>query len=107
MSKVIVVYTTFPDEADAKGVSATLLEARLVACANIMAPHRAFYRWERKVEDAPEVSVIFKTRAELFEAVKDKILELHPYECPCVVAWPVEKGHGPFLQWVVEETAES
>ncbi len=74
-----------------------------MACANIMAPHQSVYWWDGKVEQGEEVAVIFKTREDLFEAVKDKIVELHSYDCPCVVAWPVTKGHAPYLEWVEGE----
>jgi len=100
----IIIYTTCPNKEEAQKISKALVEERLVACANIMAPHEAVYRWEDKIEEAEEVAVIFKTRAELFEAAKDKIVELHSYDCPCVVSWPITKGHTPYLAWVAEET---
>jgi periplasmic divalent cation tolerance protein len=101
---MILIYSTFPNESCARRVSRVLVAAQLVACANIMAPHHAVYRWEGEIEESAEIAVLFKTRAALFEAVKDKILDLHPYDCPCIIALPVEKGHVPFLAWVEGET---
>ncbi|MCB1562146.1 MAG: divalent-cation tolerance protein CutA [Alphaproteobacteria bacterium] len=101
---MILIYSTFPDEACARHVSRALVEGQLVACTNIMAPHHAVYRWEGRIEESAETAVLFKTRAALFEAVKDKILDLHPYDCPCVIALPIEKGYTPFLEWVERET---
>ncbi|GJL84939.1 MAG: divalent-cation tolerance protein CutA [Micavibrio sp.] len=100
---VITIYTTCSNKEEAQKISKALVEARLVACANIMSPHEAVYWWEGKVEQSEEVAVIFKTREELFEAAKDKICELHSYDCPCVVAWPVTNGHASYLEWVSGE----
>lgn len=102
---IIFIYSTFPDEKEARSISRALVEARLVACANIMAPNQSIYHWDGVLEEGEEVAVIFKTRAELFETVKGKIVKLHSYDCPCVVALPIENGHIPFLDWVEKETA--
>ncbi len=102
----IIIYTTCSNKEEAQKIAEALVEARLVACANIMAAHEAVYRWEGKVESSEEVAVIFKTGEELFDAAKDKIVELHSYDCPCVVSWPITKGHPPYLEWVTKETGE-
>ena len=104
---LLIIYTTFPSSAEAETIAKALVESRLVACANIMAPHKAFYWWDGKVQNGTETAVIFKTRAELFEKAKEKILELHSYDTPCIVAWPIEKGHEAFLQWIEAETKVS
>lgn len=100
----LFVYMTCPDRAEAQKIASTLVEQRLVACANIMAAHEAVYQWKGKVESATEVAVVMKTRSDLFEDVKEAILKIHSYETPCIVALPIEKGHAPFLKWVEEET---
>ncbi len=82
-----------------------LLEKRLVACANIMAPHKSMYRWNDKIETGEEIAVIMKTQAGLFEKLREKILEMHSYECPCIVALPIEAGHADFMAWIASETA--
>lgn len=101
----IVIYMTCPAEDEAERIASVLLEKKLIACANIMGPHAALYRWQGRTERAREFAVIMKTRDTLFEDVKREILGMHSYECPCIVSWPVEHGHMPFLQWVEDETA--
>ena len=98
------VYTTFPNLAEAQKIAQHLLEQRLVACANIMAPHQSLYWWQGKIETAQEVAVIFKTRADLFENVAAAIKSLHSYDVPCIVALPIAAGHEPFLEWIEAET---
>jgi periplasmic divalent cation tolerance protein len=100
----IFLYVTCPDREEAGKIASALVEQRLVACANIMAPHEAVYQWKGKVESATEIAIVMKTRSDLFEDVKEAILKLHSYETPCIVALPIEKGHAPFLRWVEEET---
>lgn len=104
--ETIAVYATFASEDQAREIAQSLIEKRLVACANIFAPHQSVYRWQGKVEQAQEVAAIFKTRAELFEAVENQIKSLHSYDVPCIVSWDLAQGHGPFLQWIAAETAD-
>jgi uncharacterized protein involved in tolerance to divalent cations len=66
---------------------------------------RSIYRWQGKIETATEVVLIAKSRAALFEEIEKRITELHPYDCPCLVAWPIEAGHQPYLDWLGQETA--
>lgn len=101
---MIMIYVTYPGVEVAESVSKTLLEARLVACANILAPHRSLYWWEGAVQDEEEVAVLYKTRREQYEAVEARIKALHPYDVPCIVSWPVHKGEQGFVSWVREQT---
>lgn len=103
----IVVYMTCGDAGEAERISAALLDAKLVACANIMAPHTAHYNWKGKRERGTEVAVIMKTRSALLEQARAAAQRLHSYECPCIVAWPLAAGHVPFLDWIAAETSES
>jgi periplasmic divalent cation tolerance protein len=103
MADILVVYVTYPSAESAQAISRAVLEGRLAACANIFPAHRSLYWWEGSVQDAAEVAVIYKTSVSGFTALKEKILSLHPYECPCVAAWPVERGHSAFLEWVLRE----
>jgi periplasmic divalent cation tolerance protein len=49
--------------------------------------------------------VIFKTTVAGFEALKQRILELHPYDCPEVLGVDVADGHADYLAWVAEMVA--
>ncbi|HTK84812.1 MAG TPA: divalent-cation tolerance protein CutA [Patescibacteria group bacterium] len=100
----IVIYVTCANVAEAEKISTALLDEKLIACANVFAPHTAHYSWKGKREKGSEVAVIMKTRAVLFEKVRAGILKMHSYECPCIVAWPLGAAHGPFLDWIETET---
>ena len=96
----VIIYMTAASQDEAQSISKTLVEERLVACANILPAHSSLYWWEGKVESAQEVAVIFKSRAELFPQIEARIRALHSYDVPCIVSWPIEQGHAPFLQWI-------
>ncbi len=101
---ILMIYVTCADEAEAMRIADALLDKRLIACANIPAPHRAVYRWEGKTASEPEQGMILKTKPERFDKVKETIVAMHSYDCPCIVAWDADKGHAPFMDWVAEET---
>lgn len=104
MSDVLIVYCTLPDDERADQVARALVDERLVACVNVLPGVRSFYRWEGKVCDDPERLALIKTTAARFEAMKARLLELHPYDVPEVIAVPVDRGSDAYLDWVRSES---
>ncbi|MCB9989241.1 MAG: divalent-cation tolerance protein CutA [Rhodospirillales bacterium] len=100
----VLVYITVPTAEEGERITRLLLERRLVACVNMMAPHKSMYWWQGKIDQAEEIVIIAKTRAALFDDVKTAVCEMHSYECPCIVALPITDGHAPFLTWIEQET---
>jgi len=107
MANVVIVYTTWPDADTAEAVGAEAVAEQLAACANVEAPIRSIYRWQGAVERATEVAMTLKTTDEAAPALTAFILARHPYELPCVLAWPVDSeiSHGDYLDWVQEQVA--
>jgi periplasmic divalent cation tolerance protein len=106
MASVILLYTTWPDQEKARAAARAAVEARLAACANILAPMQSLYRWEGEIECAGETPMLLKTTAEAAPALRSLILELHPYELPCVLALPanVEFSDPDYVAWIARET---
>ncbi len=98
-----LMYVTVKNEEEAKEISTTLVEEKLVACVN-MFPIKSIYRWQGKVEHSDEFGMIMKTKDELVEDVIKKVKELHSYEVPCVISFDVGKGNPSFIQWVNDLT---
>jgi periplasmic divalent cation tolerance protein len=98
------VYVTASDAAEAEKLARAVVEARLAACANILGPTTAIYWWEGQVESGQEVALVLKSRQELVPAITEKIVALHSYDCPCVVALPISGGNADFLHWLEDET---
>lgn len=103
-SGYIMVYMTAQTRGEALTIAEALVEARLAACVNVLGDVTSVYRWQGKVETAAETAFIAKTRAELFEALRDKVKTLHSYDTPCIVAYPMGAGDAPYLDWIKSET---
>jgi len=99
-----VVLVTAPDAETAARIARALVEERLAACGNVVDGVRSIYRWEGEVEDAREALLILKTRAEVFERLRDRVLEMHPYECPEVLRLDVADGLPAYLGWIASGT---
>ena len=99
---VITVYATFTYAGQAQSIGKTVVDERLAACVNILGPCRSIYRWEGEVQTASEVPAIFKTTVERADALIARIKELHTYDIPAIVAWPIERLSADFGDWVEE-----
>ena len=103
MADILCVYVTCPTEEIAANIGKAMIERRYAACANILPPGRSFFRWEGKIEEATEATIIFKTTKANWPTLRDAVNEVHPYDLPCILALPVEDGYEPFLRWVKDE----
>ena len=102
-NKHVVVFVMAPVD-QAPDLARAIVSARLAACVNVVGGVRSIYTWKGEVCDDAEALMVAKTRAELFEALWQKIVELHPYEVPEVIALPIAAGHAPYLAWLEEST---
>ena len=103
-SGVLLVLTNCPDETSAARIRRELVDARLAACVNQLGPVRSTYRWQGAVEEASEVALLIKTTRERYEALQARLLQLHPYSVPEILAFPAERGFPAYLGWVQAET---
>ena len=101
--KMIVVQTTTANAADAERLAEALVTERLAACVQID-PIRSLYVWKGQVERQEERRLSIKTRADLFEAVRARLRDLHSYDTPEVIALAVEAADPDYLAWLAETT---
>ncbi len=101
---MIYIFWTCRDLEEGRRVARGLLERKLIACASLIPHVESIYRWEGKIEQGNEVKAILKTRKELFEAVREYIVEHCSYEVPEICSLNVERGNPKYLQWVINET---
>ena len=104
MSDHVVLFITAPSDDVATTLANALVGEGLAACVNRIPGVRSTYRWEGKMEVADEVLLLVKTRSASFEAVRARVLELHPYTVPEIIALPIVAGHAPYLAWIDEST---
>ncbi len=104
MTDALVVLVTTPSPERAAEIARALVEERLAACGNVVPGIRSLYRWQGKIQDEPEALLLLKTTRARFEALRDRVLALHPYEVPEEIALPVEAGNARYLEWIAAET---
>ncbi len=105
MTETLVVLVTTPTAERAAEIARALVTERLAACGNVIPALRSIYRWEGKIQDEAEALLVLKTTRARFEALRERVLALHPYQVPEVIALPVEAGSAPYLAWIAAETS--
>ena len=100
----VIVLTTLPAAADAGAFATALVEARVVACVNLLPPMESVYRWAGRIEREPERQIVMKTTRERVPALWERVRALHPYDVPEFLVLPVVDGEEGYLRWVREGT---
>jgi|SRR5690348_1526809 len=101
----LLCLSTCPDAETAARIARTLVEERLAACVNRLPCVASTYRWQGKIHEDAEVLLLIKTTRERFDALRDRLAELHPYEVPELVAFEIADGLPAYLEWLARETA--
>jgi periplasmic divalent cation tolerance protein len=99
-----LVFCTCPDADTASRIARALVDERLAACVNAIAGIVSTYRWKDAVHVDDEVLLVIKTTADRLDAMQARLIELHPYEIPEVLAIEPAAGSAPYLAWVERET---
>ena len=89
---------TTANKEEAEKIAQTLLEEKLIACANIINPVTSFFHWSGKIDRCEECLVVMKSRMDLFAELVERVKGLHSYEVPEVLALPIVDGSR--LIWV-------
>jgi periplasmic divalent cation tolerance protein len=100
VSEHLVVLSTVGKAEDAERIGRALVEGGLAACVNVLPAVTSIYRWKGRLEKDEERLLVIKTRADRFDALREALVALHPYEVPEVLALPVAGGHQPYLEWM-------
>jgi periplasmic divalent cation tolerance protein len=99
-NQYIIVLVTATNKHEAEKISRNLLEAKLIACANIVGPVTSHFHWIEKVEQAEEFLLMMKSRSDLFDKVSAAVAKLHSYEVPEILAIPIIAGSKSYLDWL-------
>ncbi len=99
-----MLYVTATSRSEAETIGRTLVGEKLAACVNIVDGATSIYQWKGKVEESSEAILFAKTRGNLADAALARINELHSNEVPCAVAYQMDAGLAPYLDWIESET---
>ena len=97
-----IVLTTAGSKGAAEDLAWALVERKLAACVNMVESIESVYRWKGEVQRSKEVLLIIKTTDELFDDVRNAIRELHGYELPECISFPIDQGSQAYLEWISE-----
>lgn len=100
----LIALCTCPDAAVADRIARTLVEERLAACVNRLPGVESTYRWNGAVSLETEVLLVIKTSRARYGALEARLVALHPYDVPEVIAIPVGEAYAPYLAWIAGET---
>ena len=96
----IVILVTAKDKKEASRIAQGLLEAKLIACANIIGGVQSLFWWDGKIDSSKEVLLVLKTKKSLFKKVAAKVRSLHSYQTPEIIALPMVDGSKDYLNWI-------
>ena len=105
-SNAVLVLVTAPNLATSRALAKAALEARLVACANLVPKIESHYRWQDKLESSAEVLIIFKTTKAKLKALEKLLVANHPYDTPEFLVLPIIAGNKRYLDWVTKSVTE-
>lgn len=93
-----VVRTTVGSPDAAQTLARRLVEGGLAACVHVQEV-RSLYRWKGELQDEPEWLVEARALASRVGAVREAILQGHPYEVPLVEVLAVTGVPPAYLDW--------
>lgn len=99
---VYLALVTGPDRETLSALGRDVVEEGLCACVNVLPGVSSIYRWRGEVQEDPEALALLKTTGTALDGLRDRVLELHPYDEPEFVAFRVDRGARSYLGWIVE-----
>ena len=106
MTDKIVVLVTGSNARECTRIARSLLDKRLIACANLIPQVRSLYHWKGKIADEKECLMLLKSSRELFAALQSEVEKLHSYSVPEVIALPIIDGASNYLNWIGESVLQ-
>jgi periplasmic divalent cation tolerance protein len=104
MTDYVLVFITASSEKEGEKIARALVKERLAACVSALGQVKSIFRWKGKISTEEEALLVAKTKDRLFEKLKKRVLELHSYDVPEILALPVLAGFEKYLSWIEKET---
>lgn len=103
----LLVLCTCPDLPSAGHLARELVQARLAACVSILPQIHSFYEWQGTLHEDKECQLLIKTQTARYAELQEKLLELHPYDVPEIIAIPLHAGLPAYLGWIEQQTEKT
>lgn len=106
MTDARIVLTTVALHETAISIAQTLVAEHLAACVNVAPAVESVYWWQGKMDHSLEYVLMIKTKADRVDALRQRLLGMHPYELPEFVVLQVESASEAYLEWIRESVHE-
>lgn len=106
-SQALVVYCTCPDQGAAEYIAEAVVTEQLAACVNLVPDVTSIYCWQGEIQHVAELLLIIKTCRTVYPQLEARIIELHPYQVPEIIALPIQTGSAAYLAWIADNTGIS
>lgn len=99
----IIVTTTCGSREDAHAIASSMLEKRLIACAQIIGPVASSFWWQGTLSSETEYQIIAKTARSLFAELVEHLHDVHPYDIPEIIATDIVAISDDYRNWMISE----
>ena len=96
----IAVLTTVSDRESANRIARALVSEKLAACVNVIPGVTSFYEWDGSIQEENEIIILAKTENSVFEKMKKRVIDLHPYDLPELITLDISGGLPEYLEWI-------
>ena len=100
MVEICFVYSTIASLKEAEDISNKLVGEGLAACVNIIPSMHSVYKWQGEIGKSEECIMIFKTSVAVYDMLKTRLQELHPYDVPCIIRINTEEVNDAYKAWL-------
>jgi len=100
-----MVFVTAPDLETGRRIARAVVEAKLVACVNLLPGVESHYHWAGKLECGQEVLLLMKTTVARIAELERRVIAEHPYDTPEFVVTGIAGGNERYLAWLRESVA--
>lgn len=98
---VSLIYSTFGSAEEARRVALALLQEKLIACANHLAPVVSQYEFRGHFHEEQEFPVLLKTSVEKAGPAMARLAALHSFETPAILQWAVDSADPDYENWLL------
>ena len=96
----LLIFTTVAKKRDANRIAKELTENKLAACVTILPPSESRYYWQGKLCVEKEFLLLIKSQQRAYRKLEKYLLEIHPYDCPEVLAIPASQVAPAYAKWL-------